>query len=48
METALLDELIKTPEDRFAKNMRRHTGIDWSIMEARLMASPENSKRSMR
>lgn len=41
MEAAHLDELIKTLKDRFAKNMRRHTGIDWSSVEARLMASPE-------
>lgn len=41
MEAALLDELIETLKDRFAKNMRRHAGIDWSSVEARLMASPE-------
>ena len=41
MEAAFLEELIKTLEDRFAKNMRRHTGIDWSSVQAKLEASPE-------
>lgn len=41
MEAASLEELIKTTEHRFAKNMRRHTGIDWSAVQARLLASPE-------
>lgn len=42
MEAELHDELIKTLKDRFAKNMRRHTGIDWSPVQAKLEASPEN------
>ncbi|MBI3528798.1 MAG: DUF4256 domain-containing protein [Betaproteobacteria bacterium] len=41
MEAAFLDELIKTLKDRFSKNKRRHTGIDWSSMQAKLEASPE-------
>ena len=41
METALLDELIKTLASRFAKNMHRHTGIDWPSVQAKLDASPE-------
>jgi hypothetical protein len=41
MEIAFFDELIKTLKDRFAKNMRRHTGIDWSSVQAKLEASPE-------
>lgn len=41
MEAELHDELIKTLKDRFAKNMRRHTGIDWSPVQAKLEASPE-------
>jgi hypothetical protein len=41
MKAALRDELMKTLEDRFAKNARRHTGIDWSSVRARLEASPE-------
>jgi hypothetical protein len=35
------DELIKTLKDRFAKNMNRHTKIDWSSVQAKLQASPE-------
>jgi len=41
MEAALHDELIKTLKERFAKNLRRHTGIDWEAVQARLEASPE-------
>ncbi|MDB5815373.1 MAG: hypothetical protein JWN23_2490 [Rhodocyclales bacterium] len=41
MEAALLDELIKTLKDRFAKNMRRHTEIDWISVQAKLGASPK-------
>lgn len=41
MATELHDELIKTLKDRFAKNMRRHTGIDWGPVQAKLAASPE-------
>lgn len=41
MEAALLEELISTLNDRFSKNMRRHIGIDWSSVQARLEASPE-------
>lgn len=41
MEAAFSDELIKTLEDRFAKNMRRHTGINWSSLQAKLETSPE-------
>ena len=41
MEAVLYDELIKTLENRFAKNMRRHTGIDWNSVQARLASSAE-------
>ncbi|RLT39713.1 MAG: DUF4256 domain-containing protein [Chloroflexi bacterium] len=41
MEAALHDDLIKTLKDRFAKNLRRHTGIDWDAVQAKLEASPE-------
>jgi hypothetical protein len=41
MEPAFLAELIKTLKDRFAKNMHRHTGIDWDSAQAKLEASPE-------
>lgn len=41
MEEAFLHELIITLEDRFAKNMRRHTGIDWRTVQTKLEASPQ-------
>ena len=41
MEAAIRDDLIKTLKDRFQKNMARHSGIDWSLVQARLEASPE-------
>lgn len=41
MEAAFLDELTKTLKDRFSKNKRRHTGIDWTSVRAKLEASPE-------
>src|SRR5688572_30638432 len=30
------DDLVKTLQARFEKNMKRHKGIDWSAVEARL------------
>jgi len=39
-KAALRDELIKTLKDRFEKNMRRHTGVDWAAVQERLEASP--------
>jgi hypothetical protein len=41
METALLERQIKVLEARFAKNMRRHAGIDWRSVQAKLEANPE-------
>src|SRR4051812_25249706 len=41
MKTAPRDDLLKVLEDRFAKNARRHAGIDWSSVQARLKDSPE-------
>jgi hypothetical protein len=41
METALLDELIKTLADRFEDNMALHTGIDWSKVQAKLVAGSD-------
>jgi len=41
MEEAILDELLETLKDRFAKNMGRHTGIDWRLVQAKLEASSE-------
>ena len=44
MKAALRDELIKTLKARFDKNMRRHKGVDWSAVQAKLEASPEKLK----
>lgn len=41
MEAALRDELIKTLKDRFEKNKRRHTGIEWSTVQAGLESNPD-------
>ena len=41
MDAALHEELIKTLKNRFEKNMGRHTGIDWSSVQARLESSSE-------
>ena len=41
MEPEIIDTLIKTLQDRFAKNMRRHLGIDWTTVLAKLTANPE-------
>ncbi|MES2819410.1 MAG: DUF4256 domain-containing protein [Pseudomonadota bacterium] len=44
MEAAFRDGLIETLKDRFAKNMRRHTGIDWGCVQAKLEAEPEKTQ----
>lgn len=41
MEPAFPVELITTLRDRFARNMRRHQGIDWNRVQAKLEASPQ-------
>ena len=41
MNAVVRDELIKTLKDRFAKNIHRHAGIDWSSVQAKLEADPE-------
>ncbi|MEQ1531786.1 MAG: DUF4256 domain-containing protein [Methylococcales bacterium] len=41
VKAELHDELIKTLKDRFTKNMRRHTGLDWNPVQVKLEASPE-------
>lgn len=33
--------MIKTLQDRFAKNMQRHSGIEWEKVEKRLAAYPD-------
>ena len=40
MKAADRTTLLKTLHDRFAKNTRLHTGIEWSAVEARLSANP--------
>jgi hypothetical protein len=35
------DELIGTLKARFEKNMKRHSGLDWADVQARLEAKPE-------
>jgi hypothetical protein len=35
------DALLKTLEARFAKNMQRHKGLDWTKVKARLESNPE-------
>jgi hypothetical protein len=41
MDAALRDELIKALKERFGRNMRRHTGIEWNSVQAKLQARPE-------
>ena len=40
MKAAVRDELIKTLKNRFEKNTTRHKGIVWSVVQAKLEASP--------
>jgi hypothetical protein len=35
------EELFKILQARFTKNMRRHPGLDWAKVQARLEANPE-------
>jgi len=35
------EELLKTIKVRFEKNMNRHKGLDWAIVQAKLEANPE-------
>src|SRR5688572_3149374 len=35
------EELLKTLKARFEKNMSRHTGLEWTKVQARLEANPE-------
>ncbi len=41
MKASTHDDLIKTLKERFLMNMRRHAGIEWESVEAKLMASPK-------
>lgn len=44
MEETTHDELIKTLKSRFEKNKRRHPGIEWKAVQARLESAPEKLK----
>lgn len=44
METVYMEELMISLKNRFAKNMGRHKGIDWSAVEAKLQVSPGKLK----
>jgi len=35
------DELLKVLKQRFEKNMQRHEGLEWSKVEAKLLANPK-------
>lgn len=35
------EDLIKTLRTRFAQNMKRHPGVDWDTIEAKLAANPK-------
>ena len=41
MDAALHDAIIETLKNRFAKNMHRHIGINWSSVQGRLESSAE-------
>jgi hypothetical protein len=41
MEAVNHAELVKTLKDRFEKNLRRHSGIDWHSVQEKLAAHPE-------
>jgi hypothetical protein len=41
LAAAQRDELLGTLKARFEKNMKRHKGLDWAKVEARLTANPE-------
>ena len=41
MKAAQRTELTKALQDRFAKNERRHVGIEWGAVVARLTANPD-------
>src|ERR1043165_3488683 len=35
------EELLAALKDRFEKNLKRHNGLDWARVQARLEANPE-------
>jgi hypothetical protein len=36
------DDLLQTLEQRFAENMRRHQGVEWSAVREKLLAQPSS------
>ena len=44
LSTQERESLLKTLKDRFAKNMNRHKGVDWSRVQARLETRPEKMR----
>lgn len=41
LSPAQRDQLLKTLQTRFDKNIHRHNGLDWTKLQSRLEASPE-------
>lgn len=41
MTSAAYGQLLQTLKERFEKNMNRHPGIDWKVVQARLAARPD-------
>ena len=41
MDAKVLEELLKTLEARFAKNMRRHEKLDWKAVQTKLNTNPK-------
>ena len=40
LSPAQLNQLLTTLQTRFTKNMKRHKGLDWSKVQAKLQANP--------
>lgn len=45
LSTKQYEEILKTLEIRFEKNMYRHKGIDWIKVQARLKSNNKNFGR---
>ena len=41
LSSEVREELLKTLKTRFEKNMKRHKGLEWTKVQARLEANPE-------
>src|SRR6476661_7513234 len=41
LSTTQQEEILKSLQQRFSKNLQRHRNIDWATVEARLKAAPE-------